>query len=230
LSERDSASAIRFWTNEGKFMRNLLTCLLLLATSTSTARARDWDDEVTRAAQANFPEYLDLLAIPNVADKPADIQRNAAFLEAALKRRGFRTQLMANPVSRPEVFARLDSTTTGAKTILFYIHFDGQPVIAEEWAQKSPFTPVVKQRDAKGVWREVSPDRLLATTLDPELRVYARAAADDKAPIMMFLTAIDLMRSQGRAPPYDIKLILDSEPRWPLQNPPPVAGSKSPRG
>jgi acetylornithine deacetylase/succinyl-diaminopimelate desuccinylase-like protein len=191
-------------------MRSVLTCLLL-ATAATTASARDWEEQVTRAAQANFPEYLELLAIPDVADQPADIQRNAAFLQAALQRRGFHTQLMSNPASRPEVFARWDSTTKAAKTILFYIHFDGQPVIAEEWSQGSPFLPVVKQRDAQGTWREVPRDRLLATPLDPELRVFARAAADDKAPIMMFLTAIDLMRSQGRSPPYNIKLILDSE-------------------
>jgi len=42
-------------------------------------------DEITARAQQNFPEFLELLALPNVADQPADIQRNAAFLERAFQ-------------------------------------------------------------------------------------------------------------------------------------------------
>ena len=192
-------------------MRRILFGLMLLAVSSASVHARAWDDEVVKRARQNFPEYLDLLAIADVADNPADIQRNAAFLERAFKQRGFETKLLANPANRPEVFARLNASASGAKTVLFYIHFDGQPVIPEEWAQKSPFEPVVKQGDGKGGWREVDRDRLLSEPFDPELRVFARASSDDKAPIMMFLTAIDLLRSETKTPRINIKVILDSE-------------------
>ena len=182
--------------------------LLMLAFS---AQAREWDDQVVKAAQKNFPEFLDLLAIADVADNPADIQRNAAFLQQAFTRRGFKTQLLANPAKRPLVLAELKAAAAGAKTLLLYIHFDGQPVIAEEWAQKSPFDPVVKQRDEGGAWHEVVREKLLAQPFDPELRVFARAASDDKAPIAMLLTAIDMFKAQGKAPASNIKVILDSE-------------------
>src|SRR5688572_6825171 len=98
-----------------------------------------------RVAQANLPEFLELVAIPNVASEPADIRRNADFLKDALERRGFAAQLLDNPAQRPLVFAELSSTRPGAKTVLFYIHFDGQPVVPEEWSQPDPFVPVVKQ-------------------------------------------------------------------------------------
>jgi acetylornithine deacetylase/succinyl-diaminopimelate desuccinylase-like protein len=191
-------------------MRKLTLILLILVLPAAGADARAWDDEVTRAAQRNFAEYLDLLAIPNVADDAADIRRNAAFLQRAFEKRGFRTKLLNNPAERPLVFAQLAASKSGAKTILFYAHFDGQPVIPDEWAQESPFEPVVKRRDAEGVWQPVAREALLAE-LDPELRVFARAAADDKAPIMMLLTAVDLLRSAGRSPAFDVKVILDSE-------------------
>jgi acetylornithine deacetylase/succinyl-diaminopimelate desuccinylase-like protein len=184
---------------------------LLLLFVVSAPQAREWDDQVVGAAQRNFPELLDLLAIADVADNPADIQRNAAFLQRAFVRRGFKTQLLANPANRPLLLAELTTPAAGAKTLLLYIHFDGQPVIPEEWAQKSPFDPVVKQRDEQGVWHEVARERLLAQPLDPELRVFARAASDDKAPIVMLLTAIDLLKAQGKAPASNIKVILDSE-------------------
>ena len=192
-------------------MRKAWLVLMPLAVWFTSSHARAWDDQVTHAAQQNFAEFLDLLTIPNVADNPSDIQRNAAFLERAFKTRGFDTQLLTNPANRPQVFAQLTSPTLGAKTILLYIHFDGQPVIPEEWSQHSPFEPVVKQRDEHGVWKEVARDRLSAQPLDPELRVFARASSDDKAPIMMLLTAMDILKAQGKTPASNIKVILDSE-------------------
>jgi acetylornithine deacetylase/succinyl-diaminopimelate desuccinylase-like protein len=197
--------------NDGKSMSKTLLGLWLLLLAIPSLYARDWDGEVIKAAQRNFPEFLDLLAIPDVADNAADIQRNAAFLQQAFGKRGFKTQLLTNPANRPQVFAELATADAGAKTILWYIHFDGQPVIPEEWAQKSPFDPVVKRRDDHGAWQEVARDRLLAQPFEPELRVFARASSDDKAPIMMLLTAVDMLEAQGRHPASNIKVVLDSE-------------------
>jgi acetylornithine deacetylase/succinyl-diaminopimelate desuccinylase-like protein len=166
-------------------------------------------DDFTRAAQANLPEFLEFLAIPDVADQPADIQRNAAFLKVALEKRGFRAQLLDNPAQRPLVYGELRSPRKGAKTVLYYIHFDGQPVVPSEWAQ-APFEPTVKAR-AGDAWQAVPRERLSVVPLDPELRVFARAASDDKGPIYMLLSAIDLMKAKGTAPANHIKLILDSE-------------------
>jgi acetylornithine deacetylase/succinyl-diaminopimelate desuccinylase-like protein len=168
-------------------------------------------EEITRFSQLNFPEYLDLLAIDNVASKPEDIVRNAAFLERSFQKRGFKTERLENAAGRPAVFAEYPGKAKGAKTVLFYIHFDGQPVIPAEWAQKSPFEPVVKKRDEHGEWREVGRAELFRQPLDPELRVFARSASDDKAPIMMFLTAIDLLKKQQKLPAVHIKVLLDGE-------------------
>ena len=184
----------------------MLAPLLALGLAAGAPSAADFE----RASQANFAEFLDLLAISDVGSAPADIQRNAAFLKAALEKRGFRAQLLDEPAQRPLVFGELRSKTAGAKTLLYYIHFDGQPVVPEEWAQANPFAPVVKQRNGDA-WLDVPRDRLQAVPLDPELRVFARAASDDKAPILMLLTAVDLLRKQGREPAQNIKLILDSE-------------------
>lgn len=185
--------------------------LALAMLPAASLAARTWNDDVVATSQRNVPELLEFLSIPDVADDPADIRRNAAFLVEAFRKRGFDARELANKAQRPQVFAHLASKAAGAKTVLFYIHFDGQPVIPEEWAQKSPFEPVVKQRDAGGAWKEVPRARLTATPFDPELRVFARAASDDKAPIMMMLTAIDLLNAQGKTPAYDVKVILDSE-------------------
>src|SRR5262249_10928032 len=92
-------------------------------------------EDVTRQSQENFAEFLQLLAIPNVGSEPADIQRNAAFLEELFRKRGFTTRQLENPAHRPAVFAELTPSSRNAKAVLFYIHFDGQPVIPVEWHQ-----------------------------------------------------------------------------------------------
>ena len=54
--------------------------------------------------------------------------------------------------------------------------------------------------------------RCMAKPLDPELRVFARAASDDKAPIMMMLTAVDLLKASGQGAGCQRQAcILDSE-------------------
>ena len=175
----------------------------------AAAAAGSLAEQITSASQKNFAEYLDLLSIPNVADQPVDIQRNAAFLEQSFRKRGFKTHLLNNAAQRPLVLAELERAKKNAPTILFYIHFDGQPVTPEQWSQKSPFEPVVKRRGADGTWQEVSREKLFARPFDPELRVFARSASDDKAPIVMLLTAIDVLK--GRAPAINVKVLLDSE-------------------
>jgi acetylornithine deacetylase/succinyl-diaminopimelate desuccinylase-like protein len=57
----------------------------------------------------------------------------------------------------------------------------------------------------------VQTQELLAAPFDPELRVFARSASDDKGPILMFLTAMDVLAAEGRKPSVGVKVILDSE-------------------
>src|SRR6185295_1780408 len=47
--------------------------------------------------------------------------------------------------------------------------------------------------------------------LDPEWRIYARSASDDKAPIVALLAALDALRASGRQPSANIKLFLEGE-------------------
>jgi acetylornithine deacetylase/succinyl-diaminopimelate desuccinylase-like protein len=84
-------------------------------------------------------------------------------------------------------------------------------VVDKEWSQPSPWKPVVKKRNAQGGWDIVDTGLLFAPSLDPELRVFARASSDDKGPIMMFLAAFDGLRQAGLDPAFNVKVLLDSE-------------------
>src|SRR5262245_11913028 len=163
-----------------------------------------------KLAQTSFHEYLEFLAIPNDAINPPDIQKNADWLEQAFRKRGFTTKQLENK-GKPMLFAEWPHKVAGAKTVLYYMHLDGQPVVNSEWSQPSPWTPVVKKRDASGKWQIVPTDSLFATPLDPELRVFARSSSDDKAPIIMFLAAFDGLQQLNQQPAFNVKVLLDSE-------------------
>ncbi|WP_084164495.1 M20/M25/M40 family metallo-hydrolase [Rheinheimera texasensis] len=168
------------------------------------------DIQVLQAAQHSFTEYFQLLALPNDAVNAADIRSNADWLSAAFQRRGFQTQQLANQ-GKPLVFAHYHSAQKDAATLLLYLHFDGQPVMPKQWAQSSPWQAVVKKRDAGGQWQTVDAALLQQNPLDAELRVFARAAADDKGPIMMLLAAFDALKAAGQSPAFHVKVLLDSE-------------------
>jgi acetylornithine deacetylase/succinyl-diaminopimelate desuccinylase-like protein len=192
-------------------MRKISILTGLMLAHAGAAFAGSQSAAITAATQKNLTEYLELLSLPNVAAEPKDIERNVAFLEQRFQQRGFKTQRLDNPAGRPMLLAELSGAQASAPTILFYAHFDGQPIVKEQWAQQDPFEPVVKQQNAQGVWQEVPRDRLFAKPFDPELRVFARSASDDKSPIVMLLTAVDVLQAQRKAPAINVKVLLDSE-------------------
>ncbi|MEP7101571.1 MAG: M20/M25/M40 family metallo-hydrolase [Burkholderiales bacterium] len=166
--------------------------------------------QASKHAQATFRDYFELLALPNDAIVPADVAMNVDWLAAAFRKRGFITQALPND-GKPMLFAALPGADPKRKTVLFYMHLDGQPVIASQWAQKSPWIPVLKRRTPSGEWQEMDSAALFSGPIDPEWRVFGRSSADDKAPIMMFLAAIDALKASGAASGVNVKVLLDSE-------------------
>lgn len=168
------------------------------------------DADATKAAQATFRDYYALLALPNDAIVPADVQKNADWLEGAFRARGFEVRQLAND-GKPMVYAAWPAADAARRTVLFYMHLDGQPVIPAQWQQPSPWTPVLKRRGATGDWEPIDSAPLFSGPIDREWRVFARSAADDKAPILMFLAAIDAAKASGDALGVNVKVLIDSE-------------------
>ena len=71
-------------------MRWLVIFLIAFATPTAAA-PRDW---VAQHRGDILREYLELLAIPNVASNRADIRRNAAHIMAMMQRRDLAPRLL----------------------------------------------------------------------------------------------------------------------------------------
>jgi acetylornithine deacetylase/succinyl-diaminopimelate desuccinylase-like protein len=146
-------------------------------------------------------EFVEFLKIPNTANDPAGLRRNAEWIRAAFARRGVAGKLLEVPGAAPAFYGELK--TSGAKqTVLFYAHYDGQPVDPKRWQGSGPFEPSLRGGKAE----------------DPEARVYARSASDDKGTIIAMLAALDLLRSAGQAPTVNLKFLFEGEEEAGSQN------------
>ena len=157
--------------------------------------------------QAIVGELLDALAIPNVADDPANIRRNAEHFKTLLGTRGFNAELLET-TGNPLVYGSL-GVPGATRTVLFYCHYDGQHVDAKQWKQPDPFTPVLRRGRLEQQPDAVDPRSV--TRYEPDWRIYARSASDDKSPIVALLSAIDALKAGGLNPSSNVKVILDGE-------------------
>ncbi|WP_374571513.1 M20/M25/M40 family metallo-hydrolase [Phenylobacterium sp.] len=184
-----------------------LACLAALPAQAGTPRH---EKAVRAAAQADLPEFIDFLKIPNVAfQSSANMRRNADWAEAAFKRHGFAARQLQDG-DTPMVYAEWPAASPARKTVLFYAHMDGQAVFPKEWDQPDPFVPVLRAKAADGSLQDLPLERLTSGTTDPEWRLFARSAADDKAPILMLIAAMDAVKALGLKPAVNVKVIIDS--------------------
>jgi acetylornithine deacetylase/succinyl-diaminopimelate desuccinylase-like protein len=193
-----------------RLMKQLLCAALLVSVSAvvSGQTAGPAAAYVNAHQQAIVRELVELLSIPNVAADRANIKRNADLLRAMFLKRGFNVEILATD-GNPLVFAEL--AVPGAKrTILFYAHYDGQPVEPKLWNQPNPFTPILRTGRMEDGAKEI-PEFLSLKQFSPESRIYARSASDDKAPIVALLAAVEALRSSKQALTSNVKVILDGE-------------------
>ncbi|HJQ19908.1 MAG TPA: M20/M25/M40 family metallo-hydrolase [Gemmatimonadaceae bacterium] len=150
-------------------------------------------------------QLADFLAIPNLATDSVDIRRNAAWIVAMLQRLGASARLLELPGSPPAVFGELRSAGA-ARTVIFYAHYDGQPVDTSQWTT-APWTPTLRARPGGAI----IPLPTQPGTVDGESRLYARSASDDKSPIVAFLSAIDALRAAGIPASVNLKFFFEGE-------------------
>ncbi|MFQ5770224.1 MAG: M20/M25/M40 family metallo-hydrolase [bacterium] len=153
-------------------------------------------------------ELIELLAVPNVSANKDNILKNANYLTAMLQKRGLKTRLLQVDESAPVVFGELN-IPTATKTIIVYMHYDGQPVNAEKWASE-PWRPVLREKPLEQGGKEISLTQA-HPPINGEARIYARSASDDKSPIVAMLTAIDALRAAEIPLSVHLKFFLEGE-------------------
>ena len=153
-------------------------------------------------------EFVDLLAIPNVASDSANIRRNAASLIEMLRRRGITARALDGDGGPPAVYGELRAPGA-TRTIVFYAHYDGQPVDPAQWTG-APWTPVLRD-GALSAGANVISLPASGQRMSGESRVYARSASDDKGAIIAMLAALDALKAGGIQPSVNLKFFFEGE-------------------
>jgi len=158
---------------------------------------------------AIMEEFREFLSIPNIASDTPNITRNAERLKEMMKARGLEPQTLEIPGRGPVMFAEI--LTPGAThTVIFYAHYDGQPVDPAVWIGNKPFEPVLftgaLAAGAKQIPFPEAPARY-----EDDWRIYARSASDDKAAIVGILTALEALRVKHIPLSVNVKLLFEGE-------------------
>ncbi len=189
--------------------------LLLLFLLAVPVFAQTTQEKVRDYRRANehqlLREYTYFLSLPNVASDIENIRKNAAHIMEMMKKRGLNPRLLeaSTPSVPPAVYG--EWKTPGAqRTLLFYAHYDGQPTDPKQWTGSLPWQPVLRSAtiEAGG---QIIPLPAPGTAIDPQWRLYARSASDDKAGVMALLTAFAALQAKGIALNSNIKFFFEGE-------------------
>lgn len=160
---------------------------------------------------ALYQEFSSFCSLPNTGD-PEEMEKNAAFISTMLKSAGLEARLLraGEPGIPPVVYA--EKNVPGAKnTILYYAHYDGQPVNPAAWAKGiAPFSPVLYTApfDKGGQLLDATDE---STRLQGDVRLYGRGTGDDKAGVMVIIEAYRTLLRQGKLPASNIKFLFEGE-------------------
>lgn len=152
--------------------------------------------EVLDRLEAGLPQALqrlgDFLRIPSISTDPAhagDVRDAAVWLCEELRELGFDSTIRDTP-GHPMVVAH--SLPGGARRILFYGHYDVQPVDPLDLWERPPFDPEIQDTDQGRVIR-------------------ARGASDDKGQLMTFVEAFRAWRDVHGELPRGLTLLFEGE-------------------
>ncbi len=135
-------------------------------------------------------ELKEYLAIPSISALPEhkdDVRRCAEWTADEMRRVGLENVKLIDTPGFPVVYGDW-LHAEGEPTILFYGHYDVQPVDPVDLWESPPFE---------------------ATVRDGE--IYARGAADDKGQVFMHFKAIEAHMKQNGRLPVNMKIILEGE-------------------
>ncbi|MBI1344586.1 MAG: M20/M25/M40 family metallo-hydrolase [Terrimonas sp.] len=157
-------------------------------------------------------EYAGFLKLPNVAAESIGLQNNRSYIMDMMKKKGIGNILLLSPLT-PGAPAAVygEVIVPGARhTLIFYAHYDGQPVNPAQWAPGlSPFQPLLFTKSLEKGGNPIPYP--VEGNYNRDWRIYARGASDDKAGIDAILNAYDAIQKSGLTPGCNLKFFFEGE-------------------
>ena len=191
--------------------KNILLIILITFTIKSFSQ-REFKTEVFEQAINNLDEFIEFLSYPNDANYESDIYKLMDWTEDKFKSLDFKINRL-DTETIPLMLAS-KHISDDYKTVLIYMHLDGQPVDLSKWNQENPFIPVYKLKE-DGKFVDYDSNNLAnidyETLEERDIRIFARASSDAKGPVMMLIQAMKFMNSKNIDNKFNLKLIMDFE-------------------
>ena len=141
------------------------------------------------AALAELQTFLRIPSISTLPEHAVDVRRAAEFVRDALLKAGLENvELIESPGRHPLVYGDW-LHAPGKPTILFYGHYDVQPVDPlDEWVSP-PFEPAIRGEN-----------------------IYARGATDDKGQTYIQIKAVErVIRANNETLPVNVRFLIEGE-------------------
>ncbi len=151
-------------------------------------------DRLDQELDHSLQRLFELLRLKSISTDPAffaECRKGAEWLVADLKSIGFDASVRATP-GHPMVVAHHDGPA-GAPHVLFYGHYDVQPVDPLDLWESDPFSPSLK---------EIAPGHKVIT---------GRGSADDKGQLMTFVEACRAWKAVHGSLPCRITILFEGE-------------------
>ncbi|MFY8099531.1 MAG: M20/M25/M40 family metallo-hydrolase, partial [Allorhizobium sp.] len=146
------------------------------------------------ALPQSLERLFDLVRIPSISTDTAykaDCRKAGEWLVSALSELGFDASLRDTP-GHPMVVAHHAADRADAPHVLFYGHYDVQPVDPLDLWEDDPFAPAIKEKDGRKV-------------------ITGRGTSDDKGQLLTFVEACRAYKAVKGSLPVKITILFEGE-------------------
>ena len=148
------------------------------------------DAYFTSNREEHLEQLKDFLRIPSISalsEHKEDMQKAAEWLKDSFRQAGLENLSIDETEGHPVVYGDW-LHAEGKPTILFYGHYDVQPVDPLNLWESGPFEPEVRDN-----------------------KLYARGASDDKGQVFMHIKAVEALMNEDGSLPVNVKFIIEGE-------------------
>ena len=129
-----------------------------------------------------------LIQQPSVSAKNQGIKKCAKLVKNTLKKSGIKAEILSTKNYPPIVYGEIKSKNNPHKTLLFYNHYDVQPVEPIELWNDDPFSGKINGN-----------------------KIYGRGSSDDKGEMITRIKAVESFLKETGDVPCNVKFVIEGE-------------------
>lgn len=194
-----------------------LPFILLLLLSNALRSQSDPTQRIAAFCQQQqkqwLQEFISFVRLPNTPLNEYHTGLNTNFMMNMMRNSGIdRVQLLSasTPNVPPAVYGEVN-VPGATRTIVFYAHYDGQPVDSTRWYPGwHPFSPLIVEGNPSAGFKPVD-ENSVVTKPSPDWRITGRGSADDKAGVFAIIKAYQTLRQLNIKPTVNLKFFFEGE-------------------